>query len=241
MAFVSGNRTMQLPISAQSSHYDYRDAEIGFMQTDSPVCFYIPSVSVNFKKEYIEECFSCIGSISRIDFVAIKNFQLREVDTQNRRVFIHFEGLYYTETSRYIWNCISKPDTFVPFIANLYGCNAKWQIGMAKNPVQETDLNIHQIAHVLDIVDVKVLDLEDAMGAVYEDLDKNACFNEQNMDNINYLYDSTDELRERVEKLEQLQKNSERTIFSLTNRLRELEDIIMRSKLMDELYTMMDK
>lgn len=240
--------SVYFPVSAHNSHYDYRDVEGGFIYTEYPVCIYIPSVSVNCTKEYIADCFYNIGSIARIDIVAIKNFELRQVDTQHKRVFIHFEGLYDTVTSRYIMENISKPDVFIPFVANLYGYYEKWKLGMAKNPVPETEMNIHQIAHVMDIIDVKVLDLEDAIKEVPVTIAKN-------MDNIEDLHESVDFLQEdmnnieedvsilnnRIKELEDYRKNSERTIISLMNRMRDLEEIIMKSKIMDEICDMLDK
>jgi len=197
---VEYGRTPDIPDFATSStpqNFDmYLDSVRGY-----PFCIHIPRMGKNVAREFVANQLSFLGTIKRIDFVRNKNFVTKKVDDYYKRAFVHFYDGYYN--SEYAFRVFSdiKSTGQCNFMPAAY--DRVWYLQYAEDPIQDTDLNIHQLAHVYNIIDDKVIDIEQKMvqqDAVIEQLHAK---NDYLEDNISELQKTIVSMQQYIEQLSQ--------------------------------------
>lgn len=122
---------------------------------------YIPYVKVENDKRIVEETFEFMGCVSRVDFTPIKNFYTKEVNAFYKRAFIHFHSMNDCDKAVQFFDCIHQNEFAVMNFYDEYGNVSEfWKVYIAANPITETELNIHQLANNFNIIDDKVIDIE---------------------------------------------------------------------------------
>lgn len=111
------------------------------------VSFYIPLVSTEYGIDDIKYTFRLlnIGEVRRVDFVTItpKNSSWITEDEPNqyRSVFVHMDYMYESPISTELMFCINNNTQYKLWVDS-YNF---WWIAKNYKPVQDTDLNIHQV------------------------------------------------------------------------------------------------
>ena len=130
---------------------------------------YIPTIKSSYKSQDIGMLFwnNKIGDVTRVDFAQFKDAEKNEF----RQAFVHFIPLERTNS---VLETIEQDGKykFYPYntdCINLmvpvkeYSPNEYWLFLKNNTPVQETEQNIHQIAHNAKLMDEKTAQMEDKM------------------------------------------------------------------------------
>ena len=109
----------------------------------STFSFFIPRMLNEYDETRVKGIFAsviCVGTVNRVDFVPI------EGEPRFQKAFIHMEQIYNTpETSR-IMSEVFDGNRGVRMYPGMFNQNEYWVLLKNKTPVQETKLNIHQVA-----------------------------------------------------------------------------------------------
>lgn len=155
---------------------------------EAPVSIYIPQMKMMFNLETVYAYMSQYGIVERIDFVQRKNYVTKEVDDKYKRAYVHF-----IDCGRAFIDSLEKDGKVE--VTPFYDAEMKpmdtWTMYPSKSKVPATELNIHQLAHTYQIIDDKVIDLE-------QDLFCKTALIEQLQDKNEYLENSLKELQETV-------------------------------------------
>jgi peptidoglycan hydrolase CwlO-like protein len=117
---------------------------------------YIPEMDVKFSVPVITQIMSVYGAIERIDVLPRKNFNTKELDSKYKRAFIHFSVLYDLDATRDFVETINADGNFRICVDP----ESTWVCYKTDKKIPYTDMNVHQIAHVLNIIDDKVIDAD---------------------------------------------------------------------------------
>ena len=136
---------------------------------------YIPTIKSSYKSQDIGMLFwnNKIGDVTRVDFAQFKDVEKNEF----RQAFVHFIPLERTnsvlETIEqdgkykfypYSTDCIN----FVGIPIKEYSPNEYWLFLKNNTPVQETEQNIHQIAHNAKLMEEKTTQMEEKAAQMEE-------------------------------------------------------------------------
>jgi hypothetical protein len=109
--------------------------------------FYIPRMSRIYTEEQIKIIFSSllmIGPVKRVDLVPIsKKFQ---------RAFIHMEMLYDLDTTNKIKDLVFEQEKAAWVSPGLIDNRIYWILLKNKNPIDDTNMNIHQLANQMNTI-----------------------------------------------------------------------------------------
>jgi hypothetical protein len=109
--------------------------------------FYIPRMSRIYTEEQIKIIFSSllmIGPVKRVDLVPInKKFQ---------RAFIHMEMLYDLDTPNKIKDLVFEQEEAAWVSPGLIDNRIYWILLKNKNPIDDTNMNIHQLANQMNTI-----------------------------------------------------------------------------------------
>lgn len=186
--FVRSNIATGMSIEQAVETADYMYENVSFNPNLIPIinsfCIYIPRMCKYNTEEYVRQQLSFLGEIKRIDFVRNKNFVTKEVDDTFKRAFVHFN--YGNENAKNVLYSIQTSGQYTYMPTTYHPTNPSftevWYLKYAEDPVLETDMNIHQLAHVYDIIDDKVIDVEQKMfqqDVVIEQLEKKSDYMEE--------------------------------------------------------------
>lgn len=122
---------------------------------------YIPEVKVEYTMQVISMTMSYYGVLERIDILPRKNFITKEIDPVYKRVYVHFSAIYDIDIVRHMLNNFEFHNKhLVEFDVYQPGNKESWVVYPAKNKLPYTEMNIHQLANTCNILDDKVIDLE---------------------------------------------------------------------------------
>ena len=139
---------------------------------------YIPTIKSSYKSQDIGLLFwnNKIGDVTRVDFAQFQDSEKNEF----RQAFVHFIPLERTnsvlETIEqdgkykfypYSTDCIN----FVGIPIKEYSPNEYWLFLKNNTPVQETEQNIHQIAHNAKLMEEKTAQMEEKMAQMMKKMD----------------------------------------------------------------------
>jgi hypothetical protein len=82
----------------------------------------------------------CVGTVNRVDFVPI------EGEPRFQKAFIHMEQIYNTPATSHLMSEVFDGNRGVRMYPGMFNQNEYWVLLKNKTPVQETKLNIHQVA-----------------------------------------------------------------------------------------------
>jgi hypothetical protein len=124
------------------------------MTTTTKHSFYIPRVSCDYSINDIIATFRLlyIGEVSRVDI----NGKLNDYMS----VFIHMDYLYDSEIA---WNIVNNTYKKNSYYRLWVEEDVYWLLLKNNNPVEDTYLNIHQLAENTRILEEKLLKLEDKL------------------------------------------------------------------------------
>jgi hypothetical protein len=182
-----------------------------------PFYLYIPRAWIHTSKLFVEQMLGFIGKIRRVDFVQIKNFNTKETNDKYKRVFVHFDNL--TAYGKQVTAEIIAHGSFHLIV----GADNRefWNLREATNHVDETELNIHQLAHTYGIIDDKVIDLEHAQfqsDVLVEELqDKNDALEEKVADLQQVVLSMQQQMQDFVLQIQQMQQQLVDRIENLEN------------------------
>jgi len=88
----------------------------------------------------IFESVICVGTVNRVDFVPI------EGEPRFQKAFIHMEQIYNTPATSHLMSEVFEGNRGVRMYPGMFRQNEYWVLLKNKTPVQETKLNIHQVA-----------------------------------------------------------------------------------------------
>ena len=121
---------------------------------------YIPYISLKYTKSMVSSVFEEFGTIQRIDFVDNKNFVTKEVSQYSRRVYIHYSAVshHFQEIQHAVQHFQHAE---IHILSDETGDTKEyWKVYITDNAVKETQLNIHQLAHNYNIMDDKIIDMD---------------------------------------------------------------------------------
>jgi hypothetical protein len=136
---------------------------------------YIPTIKSSYKSQDIGLLFwnNKIGDVTRVDFAQFKDVEKNEF----RQAFVHFIPLERTNSVLekieqdgkykfypYNTDCIN----FVEIPVKEYSPNEYWLFLKNNTPVQETEQNIHQIAHNAKLMEEKTAQMEEKTAQMEE-------------------------------------------------------------------------
>jgi len=185
-----------------------------------PFCIYIPRMQKNVTEEFVVNQLSFLGTIKRVDFVRNKNFVTKKVDDYYKRAFVHFYDGYYN--SEYAYRVFSDIKTVGQCNFMPVAYDRVWYLQYASEPIQDTDMNIHQLAHVYNIIDDKVIDAEDKLSqhdTYIERLEQKICDQDSDIAQLEQEMVQKDavidQLQGKVEYLEENMLELQKTIISM--------------------------
>ena len=136
------------------------------------ISFYIPRIKKCYTEEHIKNIFQDmnIGLVKRVDFVPIE-FMAHELDSQIQSAFIHMINIVNImyEIGFQIYQQVVVLER--PYKLYLYPkFDNYWLILKNKNPIHETNLNIHQVVENARLLQEKVIKQEETINNLIERL-----------------------------------------------------------------------
>lgn len=127
------------------------------------ITFFIPFVHRSTDVESIREEFRIanIGYVDRVDFV-------ESTSGNHLSVFVHLIPSEGTVMDRII-HAHARNETYKHYLSWSWG-GYFWNIMKADNPLPDTSLNIHQLAHNMHIMTKKIIDMEQTIMELQERL-----------------------------------------------------------------------
>ena len=208
---------------------------------------YIPRISKLYNQENIIEEFNFnnIGIVNRVDFVPIEP-KLGSIDDpipkSFRSAFVHFSAYYYHDYAFEFYNRLfvdNKSLKFYPILtSNSYNDSVNnqeyWLLLKANHPVEETNLNIHQVVENARVLKDQVDEQEDRLLILKEQvhdayvlirkLSKTVAMLTDKLENTkNDIHDTIDHNNYNNAQLtdDYYNNETEKTAFSTINALRE--------------------
>ena len=104
--------------------------------------FFIPRMLTEYDETRVKGVFinMCVGAVNRVDFVQI------EGEPRFQKAFVHMEQIYNTPSTAHIMSEVFDGGRGVRVYPGTFTQNEYWVLLKNKSPVQETKLNIHQLA-----------------------------------------------------------------------------------------------
>ena len=204
-ALASG---MSIEQAVDTADYEYNCADFSAepVHLPYPVCIYIPRVRKFNTVEFVKEQLSFLGEIERVDFVRNKNFVTKVVDDQFKRAFVHIADIAPNSgNAARVFEAIDATGQYA-FSPNTL--DEIWYLHYADDTIENTELNIHQIAHNYNIMDDKLIDAEQKL------------FQHDVM--LEQLHEKNDTLEEQVRELQKTTVSMQLYMDSLTQRIGEL-------------------
>ena len=109
----------------------------------SSVSFFVPRMLTEYDETRVKGIFAsvmCVGTVNRVDFVPI------EGEPRFQKAFIHMEQIYNTPATSHLMSEVFDGNRGVRMYPGMFRQNEYWVLLKNKTPVQETKLNIHQVA-----------------------------------------------------------------------------------------------
>ena len=109
----------------------------------SSFSFFVPRMLTEYDETRVKGILAnviCVGIVSRVDFVPI------EGEPRFQKAFIHMEQIYNTPATSHIMSEVFEGNRGVRVYPGMFHQNEYWVLLKNKSPVQETKLNIHQVA-----------------------------------------------------------------------------------------------
>jgi hypothetical protein len=109
----------------------------------SSVSFFVPRMLTEYDETRVKGIFAsvmCVGTVNRVDFVPI------EGEPRFQKAFIHMEQIYNTPATSHLMSEVFDGNRGVRMYPGMFNQNEYWVLLKNKTPVQETKLNIHQVA-----------------------------------------------------------------------------------------------
>jgi hypothetical protein len=127
---------------------------------------YIPTIKSSYKSQDIGLLFwnNKIGDVTRVDFAQFKDAEKNEF----RQAFVHFIPLERTNS---VLEAIEQDGKYKFHPLNQYSLNEYWLFLKNNAPVEETEQNIHQIAHNAKLMEEKTAQMEEKMAQMMKKMD----------------------------------------------------------------------
>jgi hypothetical protein len=127
---------------------------------------YIPTIKSSYKSQDIGLLFwnNKIGDVTRVDFAQFKDAEKNEF----RQAFVHFIPLERTNS---VLEIIEQDGKYKFYPLNQYSPNEYWLFLKNNAPVEETEQNIHQIAHNAKLMEEKAAQMEEKMAQMMKKMD----------------------------------------------------------------------
>jgi hypothetical protein len=124
---------------------------------------YIPTIKSSYKSQDIGLLFwnNKIGDVTRVDFAQFKDAEKNEF----RQAFVHFIPLERTNS---VLEAIEQDGKYKFHPLNQYSLNEYWLFLKNNAPVEETEQNIHQIAHNAKLMEEKTAQMEEKTAQMEE-------------------------------------------------------------------------
>lgn len=109
----------------------------------STFSFFVPRMLAEYDETRVKGIFAnvlCVGIVSRVDFIPI------EGEPRFQKAFIHMEQIYNTPSTSHVMSEVFEGNRGVRVYPGMFHQNEYWVLLKNKTPVQETKLNIHQVA-----------------------------------------------------------------------------------------------
>ena len=109
----------------------------------SSFSFFIPRMLAEYDETRVKGIFTnvmCVGTVNRVDFVPI------EGEPRFQKAFIHMDQIYNTPANSHMMSEVFDGNRGVRMYPAMFHHNEYWVLLKNKSPVQETKLNIHQVA-----------------------------------------------------------------------------------------------
>ena len=109
----------------------------------SSFSFFIPRMHAEYDETRVKGIFAnvmCVGTVNRVDFVPI------EGEPRFQKAFIHMDQIYNTPANSHMMSEVFDGNRGVRMYPAMFHQNEYWVLLKNKSPVQETKLNIHQVA-----------------------------------------------------------------------------------------------
>jgi hypothetical protein len=109
----------------------------------STFSFFVPRMLAEYDETRVKGIFAsvmCVGTVNRVDFVPI------EGEPRFQKAFIHMEQIYNTPATSHLMSEVFDGNRGVRMYPGMFHQNEYWVLLKNKTPVQETKLNIHQVA-----------------------------------------------------------------------------------------------
>ena len=113
----------------------------------SAICLYIPRMSTDYNEDRVRAVFErlLIGSVSRVDFASITPGNYTSPNDRFQKAFVHLSQLYETESANHLRDSLKTTQDSIHLHPDLFNKKVYWIVLLNKNPVAETNLNIHQV------------------------------------------------------------------------------------------------
>jgi len=129
--------------------------------TNNIISFYIPRISTKYSEEDVINIFylAYIGDVKRVDFTPIipKDSTENQVNTKYQSAFVHMNFMYNDNFANKLYTATYVNNTSYKFNLNQHEF---WLILKNRNPIPETNLNIHQVVENARLLEEKVLSQE---------------------------------------------------------------------------------
>jgi hypothetical protein len=137
---------------------------------------YIPRISTFYNEENIIYAFdkNCIGIVDRVDFVPIeqKVGTFIKPPTNIQSAFVHMKAYYEDDDAYDMYDCVFEEGKAYYFYPLPDTSNEYWILLKAKFPVQETKLNMNQVAENARLLKEQVDEQEQRILIMKEKMNK---------------------------------------------------------------------
>lgn len=198
---------------------------------------YISTVRSQHTKEFVNQMLGFIGEIERVDFVSIKNFDsttqsVVSTVTKFKRVYVHYKTVNYT--SPRVKQFMSDLDANKKVVIDIPTSEKEfWNVRQTYNPIEPTNLNIDQLAHIVEIIDTKVLALEQTKSLPVAPT-LTPVVNTKQEEEIQELKTKNQELEDKMEEMEKRMEEMEKRM-NITERMeKEYVDLKVRFEYQDD-------
>jgi len=122
---------------------------------------YIPRVSGKFSQEMMMSVFYqyALGQVKRIDLVAKENSSLNSA-------FVHFHFLFESEFAKNVIHNLEQENG--SYKLQIFEGGEYWILLKNKNPIEDTVLNIHQLADITKKLEEKMKEQEEQIRLLQE-------------------------------------------------------------------------
>ena len=113
----------------------------------STISLYIPRMSTDYNEDRVRAVFDSlvIGSVTRVDFASITPGNYTTPNDRFQKAFVHLSHFYDTDAANHLRDSLKTTNDSVRLQPDMFNQKVYWIVLLNKNPVADTNLNIHQV------------------------------------------------------------------------------------------------